>query len=380
MHHEMRPALGVALKRGSLIDPAIEKYLLAVHAATDLESFWKAAQQLLSAAIPNQLVGLSLQHNPISPLAARWTRPMPGGFFATRPMKNCVNMEPRKKIVRLADLFSSWGSFVKSTLYRRYLTPDECPYAICLLFWQQRRLICAIVIMRTAAQGDFTAAEMKLLRQLYPQFSTTLRRLSSLERERAVRVDLEEFARRLPLPTILLRWNLKLLFQNPAARDFCAVWEKGREGARLTNSKSPVPPEILERCRQLKQKCKRSSCRGVTRRCFEPEQVRHPTAPQLRATIHLKQLNSAVAQPHFLIECADLHRHAKAATTRTSLPHLARLTGREQELTRLVCNGQSNQEIADAACLSVPTVKKHLHAVFRKLEVNSRSQLMALML
>src|SRR5262249_58107725 len=98
--------------------------------------------------------------------------------------------------------------------------------------------------MRTAAQGDFTTEEMKLVRQLFPQFSTTLRRLRSLERERAVRVDLEEFVRRLPLPTILLRWSLKLLFQNPAARDFCAVWEKGREEARLTNSKSPVPLEI----------------------------------------------------------------------------------------------------------------------------------------
>jgi DNA-binding CsgD family transcriptional regulator len=29
--------------------------------------------------------------------------------------------------------------------------------------------------------------------------------------------------------------------------------------------------------------------------------------------------------------------------------------------------------------LSVPMVKKHLHAIFRKLEVNSRSRLMALM-
>ena len=63
-----------------------------------------------------------------------------------------------------------------------------------------------------------------------------------------------------------------------------------------------------------------------------------------------------------------------------NLPQLARLTGREQEVTRLVCNGQSNQEIADAARLSLPMVKKHLHAVFRKLDVSSRSQLMALML
>jgi DNA-binding CsgD family transcriptional regulator len=58
---------------------------------------------------------------------------------------------------------------------------------------------------------------------------------------------------------------------------------------------------------------------------------------------------------------------------------LVRLTGREQQLARLVCDGRSNQEIADDAGLSLQMVKKHLYAIFRKLEVTSRSQLMALM-
>jgi DNA-binding CsgD family transcriptional regulator len=61
------------------------------------------------------------------------------------------------------------------------------------------------------------------------------------------------------------------------------------------------------------------------------------------------------------------------------LPHFVRLTRREQEVVGLVCDGRSNQEIADDAGLSLPTVKKHVHAIFRKLEVNSRSRLMALM-
>ena len=37
------------------------------------------------------------------------------------------------------------------------------------------------------------------------------------------------------------------------------------------------------------------------------------------------------------------------------------------------------QEIADVAGLSLPTVKKHVHLIFRKLEVNSRDLLIALM-
>jgi DNA-binding CsgD family transcriptional regulator len=272
---------------------------------------------------------------------------------------------------------------MKSAFYRHYMAPQGCLHAVGLFFWKNQRLICVIAIMRTGAQGDLSPAEMKLLRQLYPQVLTALLRLGSLEREHSVRVDFEEFLSGLPLPTILLRWNLKLIYQNRAARDFCAVWEKGPEEAKRTKPTSGIPPEILDRCRLLKQKWTSAKRLNVQQKSFKEELVHHPRSSHLRATIHLKQLSSCgVAQPHFLIECEDLRRQAapRAGAASSRLPHMVQLTSREQEVARLVCEGRSNQEIADDAGLSLPTVKKHVHGIFRKLEVTSRSQLVALML
>jgi DNA-binding CsgD family transcriptional regulator len=365
-----------------VIDPSLEKPLLCLHAAMNVDSFWQAIQHLLSAAMPNRLIGLMLQPNPILPMIARWTAPMRDGFFAVEPLKSYVAGQPRQRFVRLSDLFSNRSSLMKSAFYRRYMAPQKCAHGICLLFWQGHRHICAIVIMRTATQGDLSAAEMKLLRQLYPQFLTALCRLRLLEREHSLRMDLEDFLSRLPLPTILLRWNLKPIYQNRAARDFCTVWEKGPEEAQLTNATSPIPSEILDRCRLLKQQWAHAQRPVAPQTGFKEERVCHPRSPHLRATLHLKQLSSAgVARPHFLIECEDLRSSAAVRTGPASvrLPHLARLTRREQEVARLVCEGRSNQEIADDACLSLPMVKKHLHAIFRKLEVNSRSRLIALL-
>jgi DNA-binding CsgD family transcriptional regulator len=271
---------------------------------------------------------------------------------------------------------------IKSAFYRRYMAPQKCAHGVCLLFWKDQRLICVIAIMRTATQGYLSPAEMKLLQHLYPQFLTALCRLRSLEREHSLRMDLEEFLSRLPLPTILLRWNLEPIYQNRAARDFCAVWEKGPDEAQLTNATSPIPSEILDRCRLLKQQWAHAQRPIAPLTGFKEERVRHPRLPHLRATLHLKQLSSAgVARPHFLIECEDLRSSTAVRTGPASarLPHLARLTRREQEVARLVCEGRSNQEIADGACLSLPMVKKHLHAIFRKLEVPSRSRLIALL-
>ena len=104
------------------------------------------------------------------------------------------------------------------------------------------------------------------------------------------------------------------------------------------------------------------------------EVIHHSKWSFLRATLSMRQLSmGSLARPHFLIECEELRRPA------TPLPHLVRLTQREQQLSRLVCDGHSNQEIADKSGLSVAMVKKHLHSIFHKLEVPSRSRLIALM-
>ncbi len=379
----MKRTSRVVTKREPVIDPVLERPLLGLHRAMNIDSFWKAVQRLLSAAIPNRLMGMTLQHNPILPMITRWTLPMPDGFFNAAPLKGYIAGRPRNRFVRISDVFANRSSLMKSAFYRRYMTPQRCLHGVGLFFWQDQRLICVIAIMRTATQGDLSPAEMKLLRQLYPQVLTALHRLGSLEREHSARMAFEEFLNRLPMPTILLRWNLKSIYQNRAARDFCAVWEKGPEAARLMKPSSPIPSEILDRCRLLKQQWASMQRLNVPQTNAQEEQVHHPRSRHLRATLHLKPLTSAgVARPHFLIECEDLRRQAAprsgpAASAR--LPHLVRLTRREQEIARLVCDGRSNQEIADAAHLSVAMVKKHLHAVYRKLEVPSRSRLMTLM-
>ena len=114
---------------------------------------------------------------------------------------------------------------------------------------------------------------------------------------------------------------------------------------------------------------------------FTEEQMQHPRSPNLRATIQLTQIKSAgVARAHFLIACEDLYRN-DAAFRRPQLFRLsafARLTRREREVAQLACEGHSNKEMAENACLSLQTVKKHLHSVFRKLQVPSRTRLVAL--
>ncbi len=59
------------------------------------------------------------------------------------------------------------------------------------------------------------------------------------------------------------------------------------------------------------------------------------------------------------------------------IDHHEPLTERELEILRLVCQGMSNQEIADRLALSVGTVKTHVHSIFGKLGARDRPQAIA---
>jgi hypothetical protein len=106
-----------------------------------------------------------------------------------------------------------------------------------------------------------------------------------------------------------LRWNLRLVYQNQAAAEFCAAWQRGFSGARFIKLKAPLPLEILDGCRALTKRWRQLSPLGLAPANFSDETIRHPTRRDLRATISLKQISSAaVARPHFLVEFKSLRR------------------------------------------------------------------------
>jgi len=51
------------------------------------------------------------------------------------------------------------------------------------------------------------------------------------------------------------------------------------------------------------------------------------------------------------------------------------LTGREEEIGRLLLKGLSNREIADTMSISEKTVKQHITQIFQKAKVKSRAEL-----
>jgi NarL family two-component system response regulator LiaR len=66
----------------------------------------------------------------------------------------------------------------------------------------------------------------------------------------------------------------------------------------------------------------------------------------------------------------ELHRPAPPSQHQTTDP----LSGRELEVLRLLARGMSNQEIADTLVVGEATIRSHVSAILRKLQLASRTQ------
>ena len=88
----------------------------------------------------------------------------------------------------------------------------------------------------------------------------------------------------------------------------------------------------------------------------------------IRAAAHGEQSVSPMRPDRVVraVPGAIKHPHAKRGIL------IASLTDREQEILACAAAGRSNKEMADQLCVSVETVKTHLHHTYQKLSVGGR--------
>jgi LuxR family maltose regulon positive regulatory protein len=91
----------------------------------------------------------------------------------------------------------------------------------------------------------------------------------------------------------------------------------------------------------------------------------------------LRHVSSFPAMPPYLEVVLTAFRAGSGDTPAGRGAGARVLTGREREVLLHIAAGESNQEIALALVLTVPTVKRHVSNIFDKLEVSSRTQAVA---
>src|SRR5262249_56023163 len=107
----------------SIVDPTLERPLLNLHAAIDVDSFWKAVQNVIQAALPSCFIGLTLQHSSFLPRITKSTEKLAASFFPIMPIQKYFSTHSHRNIVFINDFFSDERHFRRSSFYPVSILP-----------------------------------------------------------------------------------------------------------------------------------------------------------------------------------------------------------------------------------------------------------------
>jgi DNA-binding CsgD family transcriptional regulator len=364
----------------SALDPALAPLILELHAAIHLDPLWTAIVHLLDAALPIHDLIAALPYEGPAPMTFRTTVQVDDMAAyrqriesAEPPLGRIIAESPGLQVAFLDDHVPE-AELLASHFYRQVMAPDGVRHLGALLFWTpDQHFIAHIGLNRTAQQGPFTPTERELLLQLHPHLSHAIHRVQLFESQQAITKMLQQALDHPMEGLILINSKEQVVFHNPAAIESCAWWRGGRSEATLkTHHSAPLllPTDLAQQVNLLLQQF-RSQLSHPSQPIKPNESTcHHPSIHGLQATLTLITPADQAVPPHIRI------RISRVSKSNKSLPvHL--LTQAEFRTAQLAADGLRNDEIASHLGISINTVRAHLRAVFDKLSINHRGELVS---
>lgn len=229
----------------------------------------------------------------------------------------------------------------------------------------------AFSVHRLSVSHEFEQRELERLESLRRYIDNAWTLLSQRLLSRVLLDGISLALRNYHLGTVMLDSRLRVVWHNRASRTSILAWkEEGRGQLKVSRRPEALPTDILAMCERLRDEWIEKPGAGRLRKTHL---VRHPTVPAHYATVRLCGASPVgMALPNFIVQ---FERKAPEPVSVTNSV-MDSLTMAERQVANLVQQGMSNQEIASELGKSVEAVKFHLHRMFKKARVTTRSRLM----
>ncbi|RYD29876.1 MAG: LuxR family transcriptional regulator [Verrucomicrobiaceae bacterium] len=358
-------------------DPALAPYLSALRDALNLMDLWRASVALLDAALPNlhHVAALPcVEDRPIFVISTVPGQDQPGywdKFLSCEPpLARVIAAQPMARTAYLNDHWPD-DELKKTSFFQKIMESEGWWYAAGFLLWADSGFVGHIGMNRTREQGPYLPHERAILEELHPHVATAVKRVAAFDSERAKRAALEEVLKQQPDGMVILDWELRQVFRNKAADDFCRRWNEHQEKAG-----DHLPAEVAQAAGTLLSGSESLLRQPPSGKVGAPvTEIFHQAIDGLQARIRLLHPREKQAiKPHCLIEFSRvLDRPGYRPTASFSLSMA------ERRVAELVAQGKSNPVVAAELHLSIHTVRAHLREIFSKLNIRHRSELAAVM-
>lgn len=279
----------------------------------------------------------------------------------------------RKIASTVRDIFpySRWTSL---EYYNDFLKPQKIHHELVIYLRAGANLLGVIGLFRPNKQENFSERDMLKAQLLAPYIAISLENLILLSRIERERNLLQSANQVLLQGVLLLDDKLQVVYCDSEAREMCLSIAHKRQGEAngAEDKYFPVPLEIVQDCLVLKQlfEGRNRTVRLHRRRIISCG--KEGNRFQTRSSV-VQQPRLGVYTPHFLVSLIDLCETYKIEDEILKEKH--HLTEREVEIVRSVCEGLTNEKIAQKLFISRLTVGNHLKNIFEKTGVKNRTEL-----
>lgn len=339
----------------------------AVHRAVDVEELWQSSLHLVQSTLHHHSCSLMLGINDYQPVAARHhveESVQPGYVPATSltVSQPFLAAHPKVQLYTFSQIADQDPHAHERRLAQEAGLDEWCEF-VHLAFWNEATPQAVFSIRRSARQSRFSADELALLEQIYPAIDAGLHRLRTLERERFKTFALEQALSRSASAMILADSRGRVLFGTPEGHRLCSRWALASQGgASGEEHADELPADLLHAI---------GNDFGGDR---DARSLRHHVDADLSVTVDSRGFGSLTRMEH----CYALHFSAADERPRQrerASEVLGQLSPSERKVALLVAEGLRNEQIAQRLSRSRRTIESQLNAIFGKLGLVCRAQL-----
>lgn len=359
------------------IDRPLHAARHALLSALDLEQLWRACVDFVSATLPYHSCSLLFDIEGFQPQRGRHhlanaiagtalpvtSLDVAAPYLHEHPRVRCYTFSQ----IALTDIDA------QARLQAQKPAPGWREF-IHLAFWDDNALDAVLSLRLPTSCAALRPAEQTRLTELYVLLESGLQRIRVLEPLRTRQRACEALLEQMPTAAMVIDTHARPLHLTRQARGLCLLG--GAQGTQ--------PPRLLPVFEQaLARWISRSRWRALPTDAAQPAdelRVSDPMLGTLRLQITPRPATERPAA--FLVTVLDTPDSPPATIGSTPHPQdaaLQRLSPSERRVAMLVAQGLRNAEIAQRLCRSHKTIETQVSAVFRKLDLVNRSQLVRMM-
>lgn len=334
--------------------------------ALDMDALWKSCSTLISEALPCHSCSLMFDIDGFHPQQG-WHHLAESRDSAAQLVTSLdvaapyLGANPQIPWYTFSQI-ASQDAQAAERLKAQNPTPGWREF-IHLAFWDDARLETVLSIRILPGHTALSKRELTFLMDLYSLLDASLQRIRTLEFDRARNQTFEALLYDLPIATAFVDENLAPSHVSQEAKRIFLQWRDDME------SEAQLPRALEAPLRAQMQGLRGRLENKLTFHVEHP----HRAAPRLRMEIS-PAMQASSGRVYYLLILAP-----EAAAAASAPPLLEKLSPSERKVATLVAAGMRNDAIAQKLCRSRKTVESQISSIFRKLNVDNRTQLARLL-